>query len=543
MDLCSRAARVLELTLYSRRLKNKHADFSLVIVIQQSFVGAIAVADLVKTTLGPKGMDKILQSVGDEQARKAINVTNDGATILKSIYIDNPAAKILIDIFMTQDDEVGDGTTTVAVMAGELLKEAEKLVGTQKIHPQIIIKGWRQAREVARKVLEEIAIDNWNDQEKFKQDLKNIAMTTLSSKLLLHDRESFADLAVQAVLRLKGSGNIDFIKLIKKAGGTLKDSFIADGMILEKSIATGCPTKLEKPRVTIANTPMDDDKIKIMGSKVKVDSMTAIGEIEVAEKAKMEAKVNKIIAHKPNVFINRQLIYNYPEQLMAQKGVMVIEHADFDGVERLSAVLGSDILSTFDDPEGVTLGTCDSIEEIMIGEDKVIKFSGCNRNEACTIVLRGSGAHILDEAERSMHDAICVLIAAVKNHKTILGGGNAEMRMSLAVDELAKKLSGKQAIACEAFARALRQLPTIIADNAGYDSAELVTNLRSEIFNGNTTAGLNMFDGKVDNMETMGVTECFRVKEQALISATEAAEMILRVDDIVRCAPRQRGDQ
>ena len=543
MDLCSRAARVLELTLYSRRLKNKHADFSLVIVIQQSFVGAIAVADLVKTTLGPKGMDKILQSVGDEQARKAINVTNDGATILKSIYIDNPAAKILIDISMTQDDEVGDGTTTVAVMAGELLKEAEKLVGTQKIHPQIIIKGWRQAREVARKVLEEIAIDNWADQEKFKQDLKNIAMTTLSSKLLLHDRESFADLAVQAVLRLKGSGNIDFIKLIKKAGGTLKDSFIADGMILEKSIATGCPTKLEKPRVMIANTPMDHDKIKIMGSKVKVDSMTAIGEIEAAEKAKMEAKVNKILAHKPNVFINRQLIYNYPEQLMAQKGVMVIEHADFDGVERLSAVLGSDILSTFDDPEGVTLGTCDSIEEIMIGEDKVIKFSGCNRNEACTIVLRGSGAHILDEAERSMHDAICVLIAAVKNHKTILGGGNAEMRMSLAVDELAKKLSGKQAIACEAFARALRQLPTIIADNAGYDSAELVTNLRSEIFNGNTTAGLNMFDGKVDNMETMGVTECFRVKEQALISATEAAEMILRVDDIVRCAPRQRGDQ
>jgi T-complex protein 1 subunit beta len=421
----------------------------------QSFVGAIAVADLVKTTLGPKGMDKILQSVGDEQARKVITVTNDGATILNSIYIDNPAAKILIDISKTQDDEVGDGTTTVAVMAGELLKEAEKLVN-QKIHPQIIIKGWRLARDVARKVLEDISMDNSADEEAFRQDLKNIAMTTLSSKLLLHDRDAFANLAVDAVLRLKGSSNIEYIKLIKKPGGTLKDSFLADGMVLEKTIATGCPKSVQNPRVLVANTPMDHDKIKIMGSKVKVDSMTAIGEIEEAEKAKMKAKVDKILAHKPDVFINRQLIYNYPEQLLAEAGVMVIEHADFDGVERLSAVLGSDILSTFDTPEEATLGTCQSIEEIMIGEDKVIKFSGCQRNEACTIVLRGSGAHILDEAERSLHDAICVLIAAVKNHKILYGGGNAEMRMSLAVDELAKGLQGKQAIAVEAFARALR---------------------------------------------------------------------------------------
>ena len=492
---------------------------------------------MVKTTLGPKGMDKILQSMGDESSRKQITVTNDGATILKSIYVDNPAAKILIDISMTQDEEVGDGTTTVAVMAGELLKEAEKLVA-QRIHPQLIIKGWRLARDVAKNVLESIAMDNSANQEAFEQDLRNIAMTTLSSKLLLHDRRAFAELAVKAVLRLKGSGNLDYIKIIKKPGGTLKDSFIADGMILEKSIATGCATKIENPRVLIANTPMDHDKIKIMGSKVKVDSMTAIAEIEEAEKKKMKTKVDKILEHRPDVFINRQLIYNYPEQLMAEKGVIVIEHADFDGVERLSAVLGSDILSTFDTPDAAVLGTCDKIEEIMIGEDKVIQFSGCQRNEACTIVLRGSGAHILDEAERSLHDAICVLIAAVKNHRILYGGGNAEMRMSLAVDELAQTLKGKQAIAVEAFGRALRQLPTIICDNAGYDSAELVANLRAEIKTGKDSAGLNMFEGKVDDMDTLGVTEAYRVKEQALNSATEAAEMILRVDDIVRCAPR-----
>ena len=386
-------------------------------------------------------------------------------------------------------------------------------------------------------------MDHSNDEEAFRKDLQNIAMTTLSSKLLLHDRQKFADLAVTAVLRLKGSANMDYIKLIKKCGGTLGDSFLADGMILEKSISTGSVRNLKNPRVMVANTQMDNDKIKIMGAKVKVDSFEKIGQIEEAEKQRMKKKVMKILAHKPDVFINRQLIYNYPEMLLIEAGVMVIEHADFDGVERLSAVLGSDILSTFDSPETSVLGTCDSIEEIMVGEDKMIRFSGCKRNEACTIVLRGSGSHILDEAERSLHDVICVLIAVIKNTKTIYGGGNAEMQMSLAVDELAKGMAGKQAIAVEGFARALRALPNIIAENGGYDAAELVQNLKSDIYNGNKTSGINMYTGKVDCMLKLGVTECFRVKEQALSSACEAAEMILRVDNIVRCAPRQRQGQ
>jgi len=263
----------------------------------------------------------------------------------------------------------------------------------------------------------------------------------------------------------------------------------------------------------IANTQMDADKVKILGAKVKVDSIMKVAEIEEAEKQKMKRKVNKILEYKPDVFINRQLIYNYPEQLLADAGVMVIEHADFDGIERLSAVLGAEILSTFDAPSTEVLGSCTEIEEVMIGEDKVIKFSGCSKNEACTIVLRGSGNHILDEAERSLHDAICVLISAVKNHRVIYGGGNAEIRMSLAVGDLANTTEGKESLAIEAFARALRQLPTIIADNAGYDSAEIVQNLRSAIANGDLESGLNMYSGKVDSMKDLGVTECLRVKE------------------------------
>lgn len=483
-------------------------------------------------------MDKILQSMGDPDRQK-ITVTNDGATILKNLMVDNPAAKILIDISKTQDDEVGDGTTTVAVMAGELLREAEQLV-QNKMHPQIIISGYRKARDVALDTLKKISMDNHLNEEAFKKDLFNIANTTLSSKLLHNDRTYFSKLAVEAVMRLKGSSNLDYIKIIKKAGGTLSDSFLADGFILEKSISTGCDKTKENPKIMIANTPMDHDKIKIFGSKVKVDSVTKVAEIEQAEREKMKRKVDKILAHKPDVFINRQLIYNYPEQLLANAGVMVIEHADFDGTERLAAVLGADILSTFDNPDQSELGFCTKIEEFMIGEDKVIQFKGCKANEACSIVLRGSGQHILDEAERSFHDAICVLMAAVKNHMTIYGGGNAEMRMSLAVDELAKSTPGKEALAIESFANAMRKLPTIIADNAGYDSAELVQELRSEVYKGNVTAGLNMMDGSITDMQEAGVTECFRVKEQAVMSACEAAEMILRVDEIIKCAPRQR---
>jgi T-complex protein 1 subunit beta len=192
---------------------------------------------------------------------------------------------------------------------------------------------------------------------------------------------------------------------------------------------------------------------------------------------------------------------------------MVIEHADFDGMERLAAVLGAEICSTFDDPESDVLGSCAKIEEVMIGEDKVIKFTGCQRNEACSIVLRGSGNHILDEAERSLHDAICVLVSVVKNRKTIYGGGNPEIRMALAVQDLAKKVEGKQSLAIEAFARALHALPTIISDNAGYDSAEIVQNLRSAISNGDDKAGLDMFKGEVGDMDDLGIFECLRVKE------------------------------
>ena len=348
-----------------------------------------------------------------EGGNEKIVITNDGATILKSIYIDNAAAKILIDISKTQDSVVGDGTTTVAVLAGELLREAEKLVN-YKIHPQIIISGYRQARDRARDTLLKIAMNNSENKEQFRQDLINIATTTLSSKLLTHEKEFFANMVVDAVLRFKDAPSLDHIKIIKKPGSSLKDSFLVEGLILEKSISIASPKLKKNAKILIANTPMDYDKIKIYGSRVKVDSVEKVIEIEQAEKLKMRNKVDKILAHNPDVFVNRQLIYNYPENLLAEKGILVIEHADFDGIERLAAVTGGDILSTFDNPEKAKLGFCELVEEMMIGEDKVIRFYGCANTNACSIVLRGASAHLLDEAERSLHDALCVIVETVK---------------------------------------------------------------------------------------------------------------------------------
>uniref|UniRef100_A0A3P9LSF8 Uncharacterized protein n=1 Tax=Oryzias latipes TaxID=8090 RepID=A0A3P9LSF8_ORYLA len=363
-----------------------------------SFVGAIAIGDLVKSTLGPKGMDKILLSGGKSGT---VTVTNDGATILKAIGVDNPAAKVLVDMSKVQDDEVGDGTTSVTVLAAELLREAELLIA-KKIHPQTIISGWRKATQTAREALREAAADHSNDPARFQEDLLNIARTTLSSKLLTHHKAHFSQLAVDAVMRLKGSGNLEAIHVIKKLGGSLTDSYLDEG--------------------EVAARRHDLTPLFIFGSRVRVDSTAKVAEIELAEKEKMKEKVERILKHGINCFINRQLIYNYPEQLFAQAGVMAIEHADFAGVERLALVTGGEITSTFEHPELVKLGQCKLIEEVMIGEDMLIHFSGVAMGEACTVVLRGATQQILDEAERSLHDALCVLAQTVKEPRTVYGG-------------------------------------------------------------------------------------------------------------------------
>ena len=498
-----------------------------------------------------------------------------------------------------QDKVVGDGTTSVAVLAGELLREAESLVlgnsssggGTiQRIHPQTVCAGWQLARTAALQALEQAAIQASsanNDTETRRTELFQIATTTLSSKLLTHEKEHFANLAVDAVLRLAGSNNLDHIQIIKIYGGSLRDSYLEEGFILCKLPGVGQPLSITPKeggaRILLANTSMDTDKIKIYGSRVKVNSLDTISDIEQAEKEKMKQKVQKICnhklvdkdgaEHKVNCFINRQLIYNYPETLFTEAGIMAIEHADFDGMERLSAVLGGQIVSTFDTPESVVLGECQIIEQvnnecarciffsfvsqkisqsafdsfflsqILIGEQKVMRFGGCKSGEACSIILRGSSSHVLDEAERSLHDALAILTSVVREPRTIYGGGCTEIAMAAAIDRAAEVTPGKKAIAMSAFARALRQLPLTIADNGGYDAAELIAQLRAAHASGQVTAGLNMQNGTVGDMQTLGIRESYQSKYHVVVSAAEAAEMIVRVDDIIKAAPRRRDER
>merc|ERR1712010_217887 len=484
----------------------------------QSFVGAIAICDLVKSTLGPMGMDKILLSTSG----KDMKVTNDGATILKSVCVDNPAANVLINMSKVQDDEIGDGTTSVTVLAGELLREAEKLMQA-KIHPQTIVAGFRKATEVARAALTNAAQNHSEDETAFRTDLVNIAKTTLSSKVVSHDKEYFANMCVDAILRLNGSTQLEQIQLVQMTGGTLKDSYLEDGFILNKKIGVGQPKRIENPKIMVANTSMDADKIKIFGSRVRTESMADVAKIEVAEKEKMKTKCQKIVDHGINVFINRQLIYNLPEQTFTDAGVLAIEHADFDGIERLALVLGAEICSTFDHPELVKVGTCDLLEEIMIGEEKVIRFSGVQLGEACTIVLRGATEQVLEEAERSVHDALCVLMTTVKENRTVYGGGCCEVLMGQAVEEAAAETPGKMALAMEAYARALREIPKAVADNGGYDSSLLVAVLRAAHAAGNHDMGLDMNTGTVASMRELGILESYQSKLQGLLSASEAA--------------------
>ena len=501
-----------------------------------TLVGAIAISDMVKTTMGPKGMDKILQSVSG-----GMNITNDGATILKSVVVDNPAARVLIDISRVQDETVGDGTTSVCVLAGEILRQAQQLLA-KRMHPMTIIEGFRAATDVALKTLESIAMDHRQDATAFHTDLLNIARTTLSSKILTSVQEHFAKMAVKCVLNLEGDTNLKNVQIIKKPGGTLLDSYVDDGFLLDKRIGLSCPKEISNARVLVANTPMDSDKIKILGSRVRVDSHTKLAEIEEAEKARIIAKCDKIAAHDINVFVNRQLIYDVPMQALSKKGIMVIEHADFDGVDRLSLVLNADIVSTFDTPNSVKVGFCESVKEVLIGEDRLIKFSGLLKKTCSTIVLRGASMHILDEAERSLHDALCVLSqTAARESRVVLGAGNAETAMANAVEKAAMKTQGKVSIAMEAFAKALRSIPVIIANNGGYDGEELASKLRALHNAGKTDFGLDMKAGTVMNVRHAGITESYMCKQHVVLYAAEAAEQILRVDSIISCAPPQKN--
>ncbi|KAK6090513.1 hypothetical protein P3W45_000610 [Vairimorpha bombi] len=483
--------------------------------------GTDLVGDILKTTLGPKGMLKILKGDG-----KGLNITNDGAFILKNLQIDSASARILINSSIGQDWEEGDGTTSVSVLSSLIIREIFNL----KIHPTKIIKGLRMAQEKCEKVLDRISVNP------SVEDIRSLIKTTLCSKVLKYDLDKFVDICINAVDNLESKSDLNLIQIIKSPG-KLEDSYLDDGFILNKESVI---SPMKNPRILIGNTSLDQDKIKVFGAKISVSSVQDLAEMEKIEREKMYKKIDSICNKKIDCFINRQLIYDYPMQLLKMKNVQPIEHADFDGIERLNNVLGGKILSTFEDVEDSCIGTCEEIKNIFIGDKRMIKFSGIKKG-ASSIVLFGSSKEMLDEAERSIHDALCVLIKIKETPRIIYGGGSSEMCMAVELSKYALDVPGVESEAILAFSNALQQIPVILSENGGFNGNEIKSELRSKHNSGLHTYGVNLENGTVSCMKELSVIDSYRIKKRVICASSEVAQMIVKCDGVVKCKPRERS--
>lgn len=486
------------------------------------YSGIELINSVLRTTLGPKGSYKVMD------AGNKIYITNDGATILKNLVIDNPAAKLLIDASVSQDWEEGDGTTSIAVLATELLLEAKKL----NIPRVSIIRGYELALKHCLNKLEELSIAISNDSD---SEMINLARTTICSKVLKCDLQHFSKLCVDAIKKLENENDLNLIQIIKTSGN-LEESYLSDGFILNKDVEV---EEMENVSVLVANTSLDADKVKIYGAKINVDSLKSLSEIETAEKEKMQKKIEKITSIPFKCFVNRQIIYDYPLELLKQKKINVVEHADFDGVERLNKFLGGKIVSSFENLTEDSLGKCTKVKNITIGNDRMVLFENTGK-KAVTIVLKGSSKEVLDEAERSIHDALCVLNKLKEEKKVIYGGGATEMELFFSLQDLTTTLKDKESESILAFANALQQIPVILAENGGLDFDLIKAKLRAEHKQGNTTFGVDFNTNSVGCMRNSGVLESLRTKRRVLIAATEMARMILKTDGFIKCKPRER---
>ena len=480
-------------------------------------------AETVRTTLGPKGMDKMLvDSLGD------IVVTNDGVTILKEMDIEHPAAKMLVEVAKTQEDEVGDGTTTAVIIAGELLKKAEGLLD-QDIHPTIIAMGYRQAAEKAQEILNVISIDA-DDRE----TLLKVAMTAMTGKGTEKAREPLAKLVVTAVKQVEEDKEIDsdHIKIEKKDGATIDDSALVQGVIIDKErVHPGMPSKV------------DDAKIALLNSAIEVKETEVDAEIRITDPSQMQAfieqeermikdMVDKIEDAGANVLFCQKGIDDLAQHYLSKAGIMAVRRVKKSDMENLSKATQATVVTNIEDLTLDDLGEAGVVRERKISGDEMIFVEECKDPKAVTLLVRGSTEHVVDEIERAVEDAIGVVAATVEDGKVVAGGGAAEIAIARGLKEYADTISGREQLAVAAFAEALEVVPKTLAENAGLDSIDSLVDLRAA-HEKSLYMGLDVFKGGVRDMYKGGVIEPRRVKKQAIQSAAEAAEMILRIDDVI----------
>ena len=514
---------VLILKEGSSRSRGKEAQHS-------NIMAAKVVAETVKSALGPKGMDKMLvDSFGD------VTITSDGRTILDEMDIQHPAAKMMVEVAKTQDSEAGDGTTTAVIMSGALLDKAEDLIN-KSVHPTIIIDGYKKASDKALETLEKIAI---SVDLSLQEYLKKTAMTSMASKLVAEHREYLADLAVKAVLQVaekepgKSKADIDDIKVEKKTGESVSDTKLINGIVLDKEVThSGMPKRVENAKIALLDTALEIEKTEF-DAKINIESPEQIDAFLKQEESMLREMVDKITATAASVVLCQKGLDDMIQHFLSRKGILAVRRIKKSDMEKLSKATGGKIVTNLDDMNPADLGYASLVEERKIGEDKMTFVEGCKNPRAVTILIRGGTERIVDEAERSLHDALCVVRDIVEEPKVVAGGGAPELEVSRVLKKYAETLPGREQLAVKCFAEALETVPLTLTENAGLDPIDILSELRARHEKGETWAGIEVHSGKVQDMTEAGVFEPLAVKKQIIKSATEAASMILKIDDVI----------
>jgi len=497
---------------------------------KNNIAAAKLVAELVKTSLGPRGLDKMLvDSLGD------VTITNDGATILKEIDAQHPAAKMMVEISKTIDTEVGDGTTSSVVFAGALLEKAEKLL-EKDVHSTVIIDGYEAASARALELLGELAKAIKPDD---RESLIKIAKTSMQSKLVSEDSTSLSKLVVDAILKIveidddKHSVDLDNLKVEKKAGGSIDDTSLINGIVLDKEIVhSGMPTKIEKARIALVNAALEVEKTE-MSAEIRISDPTQMQQFLEEENKMLKSMVDKVHSIGANVLICQKGIDDIAQHYLSKHGILSVRRVKESDMTKLAKATGGRISTNLDDISANDLGSAEIVQQKKVESDKWVFIEGCKNPRSVTVLIRGGSQRVVDEVDRSLHDALMVVKDVVEKPSIVAGGGSPEAYLSTELNEWAGSYDGREQLAMKLYAEALETIPLTIAENAGMDPIDTIIALRANQSSGKQTMGINAKEGKIGNMFSLDIVEPLAVKEQNRKSATEAACMIIRIDDVI----------
>jgi len=489
------------------------------------------VAESVRSALGPKGMDKMLvDSFGD------VTITSDGRTILDEMDIQHPAAKMLVEVAKAQDNEAGDGTTSAVIIAGELLSKAEELV-EKGVHPTVVIEGYKKAAEKSLETLDKLAMSI--DLKTGKDYLKKAAITAMASKLVADHKEYLADIVVKAMMAVAEKQgdvykvDVDDVRIEKKPGESIGDTKLINGIVLDKEVVqSGMPKRVENAKIALLDTSLEIEKTEF-DAKISIEKPEEIEAFLNQEELMLKAMVDKIVGAGANVVICQKGIDDMVQHFLSRKGILAVRRAKKSDIEMLAKATGGKIVTKLDDIKASDLGYAALIEERKIGDDKMTFVEGCKHPKAVTLLIRGGTQRMIAEAERSIHDALCVIKDVLQEPRMVAGGGAPELEMANVLKSYADTLPGREQLAVRVYAEALETIPVTLAENAGLDPIDVLSELRSRHEKGEKWAGLEVLSGKVQDMSKVGVFEPITVKKQIIKSATEAATMILKIDDMI----------